>query len=140
MITRKQCCDCYRNNSKHQRNMIAHMSLLVNTMVVFVIWSIYISPTCSYLTFSFYNYKNLFFYTYKEYLEYTGISIFSKLTTGLGGAMVQRSCSNGHAICKDLSSSPTYDHWSFPACKKVSPLKKSNPKAAICAMCPNNLA
>ena len=31
----------------------------------------------------------------------------------LGGAMVQCSGSNGHSICKDLGSSPTYDQWNF---------------------------
>ena len=30
-----------------------------------------------------------------------------------GGATVQHACSNGHAICKDLGLSPTYDQWSF---------------------------
>ena len=30
------------------------------------------------------------------------------ITLRLGGVMVQHPCSNGHTICKDLGSSPTY--------------------------------
>ena len=32
---------------------------------------------------------------------------------GLGGAVVQYTCSNGHAVCKDLGLSPTYNQGSF---------------------------
>ena len=47
--------------------------------------------------------------------------------SGLGGAVVQRACSNDHDICKDPGSSPTYDQWSFSSVEKVSPLPQSNP-------------
>ena len=54
--------------------------------------------------------------------------------------MVQRASSNGHAICKDLGSSPTYDQWSFPPVKGFFHSKKSNPNTKIWAMCLNNLS
>ena len=44
------------------------------------------------------------------------VSVYQLITiklTGLGGAMVQHACSNGHAICKNLGSSPTNGQWSF---------------------------
>ena len=37
---------------------------------------------------------------------------YSNTSKGQGEAMVQRSCSNGHAICKELCSSPTYNQRS----------------------------
>ena len=40
----------------------------------------------------------------------------------LGGAMVQRACSNGHAISKGLGQSTTSDKWSFFASNNVSAL------------------
>ena len=53
--------------------------------------------------------------------------------------MVQHAWSNGHAICKDLGSSPTYNQWSF------SPVKRFlhsiiDPNANICAMRSNILS
>ena len=43
-------------------------------------------------------------------------------------------CSNGHAICKDLVSSPTYDQWSFPPTRFLqSPIEtQPNVKSVPC--------
>ena len=62
------------------------------------------------------NYKN----ELQKYIQVSTILITGK---GLGGAMVQPACSNGYAICKDLSSSPTYGQWSFSPVTRFSQSK-----------------
>ena len=54
---------------------------------------------------------------------------------GQGDAMVQRSCSNGYAICKILGSSPTYDQWSFSPVTRFLHSKNDTQR-----MFPNKLA
>ena len=46
----------------------------------------------------------------------------------------------GHAICEDLGSSPTYDQWVFFTCNKVSLLNDQILTLKSCAMRPIYLA
>ena len=62
----------------------------------------------------------------------------TRICANKDSAKVQHACSNGHAICKDLSLSPTYNQWSFFTCNKVSPLNNPTPKLTSVLCTPIN--
>ena len=49
--------------------------------------------------------------------------------------MVQRACSDGHAICKDPGSSPTCDQWSFFSFNKVSKILTNQTPMSTSVVC-----